>query len=120
MRSAVAGTSERLKRRVFEVSGLSEVFNDLNVHLLVKSSPEKTVAGLSPIAEKSGRVVKLNDSGTWRRRFALLVPHTFLYYYVSGPNDRGGAAELRPHGVIDLELYTDIQVVDGEHPPSPV
>lgn len=40
----------------------------------------------------------------------MLVPHTFLYYF----GDHTAATDLRPHGVIDLELYTDIQVVDGE------
>lgn len=111
---SVVGRSERLKRRVYQVTGLQEVFNDSNVQVLLKSSPEKTVAALAPIAEKSGRVVKLNDTGTWRRRFALVVPHTFLYYFVEGPNDERWSAELRPHGVIDLELYTDVKVLDGE------
>ena len=49
-------------------------------------------------------------TGTWRKRRALLVPHTFLYYF----GESTAATDLRPHGVIDLELYTDIQVVDGE------
>lgn len=56
------------------------------------------------------QVVKLNDSNSWKRRHALLVPHTFLYYFGSD-----GATELRPHGVIDLEHYTDVKVVDGEY-----
>lgn len=111
---AVVGTSERLRRRVYQVTGLQEVFNDSNVQVLLKSSPEKCRLSLSPIAEKAGPVVKLNDSGSWRRRFALVVPHTFLYYFVQGPNDQRYSAELRPHGVIDLELYTDVTVLDGE------
>ena len=48
--------------------------------------------------------------GSWRGRHALLVPHTFLYYF----GENTAATDVRPHGVIDLELYTDIQVVDGE------
>lgn len=112
MRSAVAGTSERLRRRVYEVTGLHEVFNDSNVSVLLKSSREKTVAALSPIAEKTGKVVKLNDTGSWKERHALLVPHTFLYYFSN--SGQAAAGELRPHGVIDLELYTDVRVVDGE------
>lgn len=66
IRSAVAGRSERLQHRLYSATGLGEVFNDSNVHLSVKSSPEKTVLALSPLAEKEGTVVKLNDSGTPR------------------------------------------------------
>lgn len=49
-------------------------------------------------------------TGSWRRRRALLVPHTFLYYF----GEQTAATDLHPHGVIDLELYTDVQVVDGK------
>ena len=62
MRSAVAG-SERLKRRVYEATGLQEVFNDNNKHIALKSSPDKTAPALSALAEKEGIVVKLNDTG---------------------------------------------------------
>lgn len=55
------------------------------------------------------QVVKLNDTNIWRERYAMLVPHTFLYYFGSG-----SAEDLRPHGVIDLELYTDIKILEGE------
>lgn len=47
---------ETLRRRVYEVTGLSEVFNDPNISINVKSSPEKTVANLSTIAVKEGQV----------------------------------------------------------------
>lgn len=66
IRSAVAGRSERLQHRLYSATGLGEVFNDSNVHLSVKSSPEKTALALSPLAEKEGTVVKLNDSGGLR------------------------------------------------------
>lgn len=66
--SAVAGRSERLKHRVYEATGLGEVFNDSNVHLSVKSSPEKTAAALSLLAEREGLITKLNDSGAGRCR----------------------------------------------------
>ncbi|CAM9148372.1 unnamed protein product, partial [Scytosiphon promiscuus] len=108
IRSAVAGKSERLQHRLYSATGLGEVFNDSNVHLSIKSSPEKTAPALSPLAEKEGTVVKLNDSGCWRKRRALLVPHTFLYYFAESTAD----TDLRPHGVIDLLLYTDVEVVD--------
>lgn len=109
MRSAVAGTSEKLRRRVYEATGLHEVFNDNNTNVVLKSSPEKTAPALSSLAEKEGQLVKLNDTGIWRKRHALLVPHTFLYYF----GERSAATDLSPHGVIDLELYTDVQVVKG-------
>ncbi|CAN0059330.1 unnamed protein product, partial [Hapterophycus canaliculatus] len=48
-------------------------------------------------------------TGSWRRRRALLVPHTFLYYFAESTAE----TDLRPHGVIDLLLYTDVEVVDG-------
>lgn len=63
IRSVVAGRSERLKHRVYEATGLGEVFNDSNVHLSVKSSPDKTNHSLSLIAEKQGALFKLNDTG---------------------------------------------------------
>lgn len=63
IRSVVAGRSERLKHRVYEATGLGEVFNDSNVHLSVKSSPDKTNHSLSLIAEKQGSLYKLNDTG---------------------------------------------------------
>lgn len=100
--------TERLRRKVYEVTGLHEVFNDNNRTVVLKSSPEKTVPCLSPLAEKEGPLVKLNDTGRWRRRHALIVPQTFFYYYDEAATDLG------PQGVIDLELYTNIQVVDGE------
>lgn len=63
IRSAVAGRSERFKHRVYEATGLGEVFNDSNVHLSVKSSPDKTAQALGLVAEKEGPLLKLNDTG---------------------------------------------------------
>lgn len=75
MRSAVAG-SERLKRRVYEATGLQEVFNDNNKHISLKSSPDKTVPALSPLAEKEGIVVKQNDTGQHK----TTATQTTFYY----------------------------------------
>lgn len=74
MRSAVKG-SERLKRRVYEATGLQEVFNDNNKHIALKSSPDKTAPALSPLAEKEGIVVKLNDTGGCNTASSII----FLY-----------------------------------------
>lgn len=71
IRSVVAGRSERLKHRMYEATGLGEVFNDSNVHLSIKSSPDKTNHALSLIAEKQGSLYKLNDTGTLAHRRRL-------------------------------------------------
>lgn len=76
MRSAVAG-SERLKRRVYEATGLQEVFNDNNKHIALKSSPDKTAPALSPLAEKEGIVVKLNDTGQGKTTSTTVKPLIF-------------------------------------------
>lgn len=41
---------------MYEATGLQEVFNDSNISVVLKSSPDKTVAALSPLAEKEGQV----------------------------------------------------------------
>ncbi|CAM9603959.1 unnamed protein product, partial [Choristocarpus tenellus] len=78
----------------------------MNVSLVVKSTPQKTIASLSKIATCEGKVIKLNDSAQWRERYALLVPHTFLYYF--------DKVDPRPRGTIDLEHYTRIEILEGE------
>ena len=45
---------------------------------------------------------KKNEQGIWEKRFVCTVPHLFLYYYQSDSSDV-------PRGIIDLELYTNIQ-----------
>ncbi len=42
----------------------------------------------------------------WHRRYCALVPHTFLYYF--GKGDLSS-----PKGVIDLELYSNIEAWDS-------
>lgn len=108
--SAVAGRIPRIRRHLYEATGLHEVFNDSNTRLEVKSSPGTTYQTLLHLCEREGAVEKLNDSGSWKNRRALLVPHTFLYYF----SEATASTDLVPHGVIDLELYTDVQVVEGE------
>ena len=108
--STVAIRLPRLSRHLYEVTGLHEVFNDSNIRLEVKSSPGATCQALSHLCEREGAVEKVNDSGSWKHRRALVVPHTFLYYFPEAT----ASTDLGPHGVIDLELYTDIQVLDGE------
>lgn len=77
LRSVVAGRSERLKHRVYEATGLGEVFNDSNVHLSIKSSPDKTNRSLSLIAEKQGSLCKLNDTG--KRRYGGRASAMMMY-----------------------------------------
>ncbi len=42
----------------------------------------------------------------WHRRYCALVPHTFLYYFEKDDSSS-------PKGVIDLELYSNIEIGDG-------
>ncbi len=42
----------------------------------------------------------------WHRRYCALVPHTFLYYF-----ERDDSSS--PKGVIDLELYSNIETGGG-------
>jgi hypothetical protein len=60
---------------------------------------------MSRLAIKSGYMTKKNESGAWQRRYCVLVPHTFLYYF---DTDEGDV----PRGIIDLEYYTDISADD--------
>lgn len=78
------------------------------------TSPPSLLATISPACFLSisscASTMILTGTGSWRRRRALLVPHTFLYYFAESTAE----TDLRPHGVIDLLLYTDVEVVDGE------
>lgn len=65
---------------MYEATGLGEVFNDSNVHLSVKSSPDKTNSSLSLIAEKQGGLYKLNDTGKKRHVAAGNLPNDALNF----------------------------------------
>lgn len=54
---------------------------------------------------KHGYLRKKNEQGTFHRRYCVLVPHLFLYYYENETSDT-------PRGIIDLDFYTDT-VEDG-------
>ncbi|CAN0175343.1 unnamed protein product, partial [Discosporangium mesarthrocarpum] len=103
LHSAVAN-GVRIRKKVLDMTGLNEVFSDVNVTLVVKSSPEKCVPLLSEIASHEGKVLKLNDSDQWRERYALLVPHTFLYYF--------DKMDPRPRGIIDMQRYSRAEILD--------
>ena len=56
---------------------------------------------------KSGYMTKRNEQAVWQRRYCVLVPHTFLYYFDTEDAEA-------PRGTIDLEYYTDISA-DAAH-----
>ncbi len=72
----------------------------------LQSSPSKDAATTSNLAVKSGFLLKRNEQGSWQKRFVCVVPHTFLYYFDSELGDA-------PRGIIDLELYTNVNRDDG-------
>lgn len=60
---------------------------------------------MTRMSVRHGYMNKRNEQAVWQRRYCVLVPHTFLYYFESED------AEC-PRGVIDLEYYTDISADD--------
>mmetsp|Transcript_5453 Transcript_5453/g.16134 ORF Transcript_5453/g.16134 Transcript_5453/m.16134 type:complete len:369 (+) Transcript_5453:306-1412(+) len=75
-----------------------------NTTLTIKSSPPKTAAVATRLAVRAGVLTKRNEQKVWQRRYCALVPQTLLYYY------DGEAAEAA-RGIIDLEYYTEVEVV---------
>lgn len=71
--------------------------------LTVKGSPQKDAITTSGLATRSGYLMKRNEQGQFHRRFVCTVPHMFLYYY---DNEMGDS----PRGIIDLELYTKVEI----------
>jgi hypothetical protein len=71
------------------------------VSLPVKSSPRKTAAQTAQLGIQSGWLLKRDEQLCWHRRFCVLVPHTFLYYFE-------GEDSPAPRGIIDMEYYTNI------------
>lgn len=60
---------------------------------------------MTKLAIRGGYMNKRNEQAVWQRRYCVLVPHTFLYYYEHEDSDS-------PRGIIDLEFFTDISADD--------
>lgn len=71
----------------------------------VQSCPPPAASVTTKYGIKHGHLQKKNEQGAYHRRYCVLVPHLFMYYY---DND---AAEI-PRGIIDLDFYTDT-IEDG-------
>jgi hypothetical protein len=75
-----------------------------NSTLHVKSSPVKDATTTEGLSIMSGHYQKRNDQGIWHKRHLCIVPHSFLYYF-----EEDKETEV-PHGVVDLEYYTEVTV----------
>jgi hypothetical protein len=66
-------------------------------------------AQLATAGEQSGHLLKLGSRvRTWKRRFFVLRPATYLYYYLSSGDDE-------PAGCVNLDLYSEcFDVADEE------
>ncbi|KAH8062892.1 hypothetical protein JL720_13136 [Aureococcus anophagefferens] len=75
-----------------------------NTTLTIKSSPPKTAAVATRLGVRTGVLTKRNEQQVWQRRYCALVPQTLLYYY-------DGEHSESARGIIDLEYYTEVEVV---------
>jgi hypothetical protein len=74
--------------------------------ITLKTTPDKGAITTSKLAIKVGHLMKKNEQGQWQKRFCAFVPHCYLYYYDS-------AEAESPRGIIDMEIFTNIQRVDN-------
>ena len=107
-----AAQTDKYKKRVGVMAGLGigTSITDRNTTITIKSSPPKTARNCSLLGVRSGFVTKRNEQNSWQRRFCVMVPHTFLYYFEDEDSDT-------PRGIIDMEYYTQMTPLqgDGEH-----
>mmetsp|Transcript_9333 Transcript_9333/g.28202 ORF Transcript_9333/g.28202 Transcript_9333/m.28202 type:complete len:390 (+) Transcript_9333:340-1509(+) len=75
-----------------------------NTSLTIKSSPPKTAGVATRLGVRAGALTKRNEQQSWQRRYCVLVPQTLLYYF-------DGERSEQPRGIIDLEYYTEVEVV---------
>jgi len=99
--------SDRVRRRLLAAAGLSNnlLFSNLNTTVSVKSSASRTAPATAALGALSGYLEKRDEQHQWRRRFCVLAPQAFLYYFEDSDADA-------PRGVIDLE-GADVSVGDG-------
>ena len=104
---AAHSQSDRYRRRLLAAAGLSNnlLFSNLNTTMAVKSSASRTAPATAALGALSGYLAKRDEQHQWRRRFCVLAPQAFLYYFEDSSADA-------PRGVIDLE-GADVSVGDG-------
>eukprot|EP01039_Chlorochromonas_danica_P000856 gene856-931_t len=106
--SAATGSNRRLSR----IDSNSTYVDSLAANakekltLTVKCTPNKDASTTTSLAIQSGFLLKRNEQGNWQKRYVCIVPHMFLYYF-------DGELAESPRGIIDLELYTDVQRDEG-------
>ena len=89
-------------RRLVGASAHNQSFKEKTT-LTIKATSTKDAITVASRATKSGYLKKLNEQGQFHRRFVCTVPHMFLYYFENEMADS-------PRGIIDLELYTKIEI----------
>ena len=104
-----AAQTDKYKKRVGVMAGLGigTSITDRNTTITIKSSPPKTARNCSHLGVRSGFVTKRNEQNSWQRRFCVMVPHTFLYYFEDEDSDT-------PRGIIDMEYYTQMTPLQGD------
>ncbi len=73
--------------------------------LQLKGTVSKDAETVAYYSIRSDSLMKRTDQGTWQKRFAALVPHTFLYLF---DNEYAEG----PHEVLDMDIYTNITTSD--------
>mmetsp|Transcript_11896 Transcript_11896/g.22864 ORF Transcript_11896/g.22864 Transcript_11896/m.22864 type:complete len:160 (-) Transcript_11896:6-485(-) len=74
---------------------------NMNVNMTVKSCVPRAAPLMSALGVLRGYLKKRNEQNRWQRRFCVLAPHLFLYYYENEQSEN-------PRGVIDLEYYSKV------------
>ena len=75
-------------------------YSNLNTTCTIKSAPPRTPEVMSMLGTKCGWLAKRNEQRVWQKRWCVVVPHTFLYYFEASP---AGGANNANNGKADAE-----------------
>jgi len=101
-------------------------FSNMNTTCTIKSAPPRTPEVMNLLSSKHGWLFKRNEQGVWQRRYCCVVPHTFLYYFDSEPQQTNDSSlqylgdgssninDATPVGIIDLECYSHVNRLSVE------
>jgi predicted nuclease with TOPRIM domain len=68
-------------------------YSNLNTTCTIKSAPPRTPEVMSMLGTKCGWLAKRNEQRVWQKRWCVVVPHTFLYYFEASPANTKDAAQ---------------------------
>jgi len=103
-----AGSDSRLSRSVKPHQGASNLGRSSSTGQSSTADGLPGAAQLATVGEISGHLHKLGIRvPTWKRRFFVLRPATYLYYYLSSGDEE-------PAGCINLDLYNECDDVADE------